>query len=88
MKRALRILALILAVGAAVLWLALGANRGWTKNSMPVKELDEVLKIDKITYQKRFIPGLDFLGGALLGAGALAGASFLFRNQPKTSTPS
>jgi hypothetical protein len=88
MKRALRILALILALGAAILWLALGANRGWTKNSVEVKKLDEVTGLEGITYEKRFIPGLDFLGGALLGTGVLAGASLLFRNQPKTSTPS
>ena len=88
MKRALRFLALILALGSAGLWLGLGANRGWTKTSVPIKKMDEVLRIEGITYEKRFVPGVDFLGGALLGTGVLAGASFLFRNQPKTSTPS
>lgn len=86
MKRALRILSLILALGAAALWLALGANRGWTKNQVEVKKLDEVTGLEGISYEKRFIPGLDFLGGALLGTGVLAGVSFSFRNKPTTST--
>ena len=67
-----------------ILWAALGANRGWTKTSVPVKTLDEVTGIEGVTYEKRFVPGVDFLGAALLGAGVLAGISFLFRTKPKT----
>ncbi len=77
MKRTLQILALVTALGAAAFWLAAGANRGWTKTSVPVKTLDELLGIEGITYEKRFVPGLDFLGAAVLGAGALAGVSLL-----------
>ena len=79
MKKTLRLLALLVFVGALVTWLATGANRGWTKTSEPVKTMDEVTGIEGITYQKRFAPGLDFLGAALLGAGILTGVSFLFR---------
>ena len=74
-------LALALAMLAALAWLAMGANRGWTRTSVPVKVVDEVTGIEGIEYHKQFVPGLDLLGGALLGAGLLAGASFLFRNQ-------
>ncbi len=86
MQRALRLIALLAALGSAGLWLATGANRGWTKTSVQVSKLDEVTGIDGITYEKRFIPGLDFLGATALGAGLLAGVSFLFRNQTKTKT--
>jgi hypothetical protein len=86
MKRALRIIALLAALGAGGFWLAAGANRGWTKTTVPVKRMDEVLGIEGITYEKRFVPGLDFLGVAALGAGFLAGVSFLFHNQTKTQT--
>jgi hypothetical protein len=82
MKRALRILAAALAVAAAALWIATGANRGWTKTSEVVKTVDEVTGIEGISYRKCFIPGLDFLGGALLGVGILAGASVFLRNKP------
>jgi len=74
---------LILVAGA--LWLARGAHRGWTQTSVPVKTLDEVTGLQGIDYRPRFVPGLDFLGAALLGAGLLAGASLLF--QPKPPTP-
>lgn len=82
MKNSLRILALAVALAAAGTWLVTGANRGWTKTSVEKRILDEVTGLEEIKYEKAFKPGLDFLGGALLGAGALAGVSFLFRNKP------
>lgn len=86
MKRTLLILAVVVAVGASLVWLALGANCGWTKTSVPVRSVDEITGIEAINYQSRFIPGLEFLGAAWLGSGILAGASFLFRNKPKLKT--
>lgn len=89
MKKTFRLLALLVFVGALVTWLAMGANRGWTKTSEPVKTMDEVTGIEGITYQKRFAPGLEFLGAALLGAGILTGVSFLFRkHNSQTKNPS
>jgi hypothetical protein len=79
MKRNLRIFALVLLLAAGLTWLTTGANRGWTRTSVPVKTLDPVTGIEGIEYHKQFVPGLDFLGGALLGAGFLAGTSFFFR---------
>lgn len=86
MKRTLLILAVAIALGASFLWFARGANRGWTKTSVPIRTVDDVTGIEGITYQDRFIPGLEFLGGAWLGSGILAGASFLFRNKTKPKT--
>ena len=86
MDRAFRLLALILVVAAALAWLVLGAHGGWTQASVPVKTVDEVTGIEGIEYRARFVPGLDFLGGAFAGAGLLAGASFLFRNQQSTQS--
>jgi len=83
MKRILQILAGLLVLAATGLWLASGANRGWTKTSVPVKTLDEVTGIEGISYRKQFLPGVDFLGAAGGGAALLAGASFFFR-KPKT----
>jgi hypothetical protein len=86
MKRTLQILALVVAIGGAVTWAAAGANRAWTKTEVPVKTLDEVTGIEGITYQKKFQPGVDFLGAAFGGAALLAGASLFFR-KPKTNQP-
>ena len=82
MTKTLRILALLLALAAAGTWVATGGNRGWTKTSVPKKTVDEVTGLEAINYDRRFVPGLDFLGAALLGASLLASASFLFRNKP------
>lgn len=78
----LQLASLVVALGAVAFWLLAGANRGWTRTSEPKKSLDEVTGIEGITYEKRFVPGLDFLWGALLGGGILAGASLLFRKKP------
>ena len=75
MKKTLRLVATILIVGAIAFWAAAGANRGWTKTSVPKKTVDEVTGIEGVTYEKHFVPGVDFLGAALLGAGVLAGIS-------------
>jgi hypothetical protein len=79
MRKALQFLALVVVLAAAVTWAATGANRGWTKTSVPVKTLDEVTGIEGITYQKKFLPGVDFLGAALAGAVLLGGTSLFFR---------
>lgn len=85
MKTALRRLALGLALAAVAVWLALGANRGWTKTSVPVTTVDEVTGIENRVYQSRFVPGIDLLGVTLLGAGLLAGSTLLIRNKTQTS---
>jgi hypothetical protein len=85
MKRILQWLAVLILLVAGMTWLATGANRGWTKTSVPVKILDQVTGIEGITYEKKFRPGVDFLGAAALGAGLLAGASLFFR-KPKPTT--
>lgn len=77
MKRIIRLVAFGLAVGSLTWWLAAGANRGWTKTSIPKTTVDPVTGIEAIEYEKRFVPGLEILGAALLGAGVLAGVSFI-----------
>ena len=80
-KLVLRTAAVLLFLAALVSWLAAGANRGWTKTSVPVKQTDEVTGITVDVYQKRFVPGIDFLGAAFLGSAILAGASLLIRSR-------
>jgi len=85
LKRSLWTLALALAGVASLSWLVLGAHRGWTRTSVPVKIVDEITGIQGIEYRKRFVPGVDFLGAALLGAGILAGLSMLVPKPPTQS---
>jgi hypothetical protein len=81
MKRTLRILAVLIALAAIGYWFAAGANRGWTKTSVAQKTVDEITGIEGITYDKKFVPGVDFVAAGLGGAVVLAGLSFLFRNK-------
>ena len=83
MKKGLRIVAAILAAGSIIFWTAAGGNRGWTKTSVATKIVDQVTGIEGVSYEKHFVPGVDFLCAALLGAGVLTGASFFFRTKPK-----
>jgi len=82
MKKTLQIMAVLVVLAAGAAWLATGASRGWTKTSVMVKTLDPVTGIEGISYEKKFLPGVDFLGAAFGVAGALAGTSFVFR-KPK-----
>jgi len=79
MKRFLRWFALCLALGATVFWLGAGAHRGWTKNSVAKKALDEVTGIEGISYEQRFVPGVDFLAVAWALAGGLGAVSLVRR---------
>ena len=84
-KTILRAAAALLLVIALAFWLAAGANRGWTKTSVPVQRTDPVTGITVDDFQKRFLPGVDFLAAALLASGILAAASFLFhKSQTQT----
>ena len=86
--RRLRLAAAALFGAALLLWLFTGANRGWTKTSVPVKRTDQVTGLSVDDYQKRFVPGVDFLALALLASGTVAGASWLFgRPSPKPEAP-
>ncbi len=85
MKKTLNLLALAIVLAAGVTWAVTGANRGWTKTSVKVETLDPVTGIEGITYQPKFLPGMDFLGAAAGVAVALAGSTLLIRNQNKTN---
>jgi hypothetical protein len=87
MKKPLRFIAAAVVLATLIFWSATGFNRGWTKTSLPVKTVDDVTGIEAVTYQKKFIPGVDFLAAAM-GVGILFfGTSFLFRTKqsPRTS---
>jgi hypothetical protein len=91
MKTALIRLALLVVFITVGTWLVTGANRGWTKTSVPVKTLDPVTGIEGVSYQKKFLPGVDFLGAGIVVAVVLGGSSLLVRkkqpiNQPITTS--
>jgi hypothetical protein len=81
MRTILRVAALFVALVTLVLWLFGGPNTGFTKTSVMVKTVDPVTDQDIVTWEKRFLPGVDFLGGGLLVGTLLFGASFFLRRK-------
>jgi hypothetical protein len=66
-------------------WAAKGYHRGWTQNQVPVKQIDPITELEFVTYEKRFVPGLDTLGAGILVGLTLFGVTFLGRRSPKPS---
>ena len=63
-------------------WAAKGYNRGWSQNQVPVKQLDPITEIEFTTYEKRFVPGIDYLAGGTTLGGMIFAATFLRRRRP------
>ncbi len=88
MKKTLRILAMLIALAAAITWVATGANRGWTKTSLVTQKTDPVTGIEYPVSTSKFLPGVDFLGAAAIVTVGVLGTSFLFRSKSKTEKTS
>lgn len=86
LRRAFRIAALVVLVTGTGFWATKGAHTGWSMNQVPVKQTDEITGIEFVTYEKRFVPGVDFLGAGVGLAAGLFALSFLV--QRKTINPS
>lgn len=82
----LRVVAAMLLVATVGFWAAKGARTGWTMNQVPVKQTDEITGIEFVTYEERFVPGIEFLGGGTGLAAGLFVVSLLFKR--KTTNPS
>lgn len=86
-RRTLRITAGVLLAATLTVWLVAGANVGWTRTRVPVKTLDEITGIEGITYERRFVPGVDVVAIATLASAMLAGVSLLVpHKQPQTTS--
>ena len=83
MRRKLRVAATVIGLACIALWLALGANRGWTKTTRTEMKKDPVTEIDYPVIEKQFSPGVEALGIGLIVSAALAGLSFAFKPKLK-----
>jgi hypothetical protein len=81
MRTILRLGALALVLVSLALWFFGGPNMGWTKTSVDRIEKDAVTGLEGHFPEKRFVPGVDFLGASFVAAGFLVGISFLFRKR-------
>lgn len=71
MIKFLRVLSLLCLLAVVVFWLTAGANRGWTKTSVAIAQVDPVTEIEFVEYEPRFVPGVDFLALGSISAGTL-----------------
>ena len=72
--------------GTVAFWAAKGAHTGWTQNRVPVKQTDEVTGIEYVTYDERFVPGVEFLAAGVGLAAGLLIVGLLFRRSPPPSS--
>ncbi len=84
LRRLSRLAAAVVLIAVVGFWMLKGAHTGWSQNQVPIKQTDEITGIDYITYEKRFVPGVEFLGAGVGLAAGLFAASLLFKrkNQP------
>ena len=77
MRRIIRLAALGIALVSLLLWLAFGANRGWTKTTIDRPQTDSVTGIEYPVREQRFVPGIDLLGLCWMVAALLLGVSLI-----------
>lgn len=78
----LAVIGLALMLGTLGYWALMGGHSGWTQNRIPRQTTDEVTGLIQITYEDRFLPGVDLLfAGCSAGVILLFSASFLHRRQ-------
>lgn len=82
-----RLLAAFCVIFSVIYWANKGAHTGWSMNRVPIEQVDEITGIEYITYEDRFVPGLEWLGGGI-GLGALFFiTSLFFRSKTTHSNP-
>lgn len=84
MPTLLRIASAAILAATLVWWVSAGAHTGWSKTSVANMKTDEVTGIDYPVWEKRFVPGVDFLAaGATLCVLVLATSFLPILNQSK-----
>ena len=81
LRQSIRTLAAVLLLATVGFWAVKGAHTGWSMNQVPSKQTDEITGIEYVTYEQRFVPGVEFLGGGAGLALGLFAISFFFNRK-------
>lgn len=58
-------------------WLTAGAHTGWSMDRVPVEQTDEITGLVFTSYEDRYVPGIEVLGGSLTLGLLLVGLTFI-----------
>ncbi len=78
-----RFFAIVLFAACLAVWIAGGAERGWTKTSVPTTFEDEITGIEGIRYEEKFVPGIEFPAAGIALGGFLWIVGGFFRRRTK-----
>lgn len=82
MNKPLFALGLLISAVGLVWWFATGANTGWTKTSVQRIEKDPVTEIETPVWDKKFVPGVEFLVGTEAVSFGLIAFALFRRRKP------
>jgi hypothetical protein len=77
MKRVLQFTAAIVLAITLAWWFFAGANAGWTKTSVATMKIDAITGIEYPVWEKRFVPGVDFIALGATISGLVLGIAYL-----------
>ncbi len=81
MRKGLQLTAAAVAGLGLAFWFFGGPNLGKTKTQVPVREVSRMTGLEETRWERRFVPGVDFLAGSFAVAGVILGGSFLVRRE-------
>lgn len=77
MRNLLRTISATILAATLIWWVSSGAHAGWSKTSVSTMKTDEITGIDYHVWEKRFVPGVDFLAAGATICLFFLGTSFL-----------
>lgn len=75
-----KILRIVLLLGTGFVfgyWLSAGAHTGWSMNRVPIEQTDEITGLVFTSYEERYVPGIEVVGGTLALGALLFALTFL-----------
>ncbi len=70
----------ILVLAVVLAWVAAGCHQGWTMTQVAVMQVDPITEIEFPSWEKRFVPGYDFLfSGVFLGVAIVLAGFYRLR---------